>query len=161
MLLARLYHLNGQFDEAIAYGGQAVALSPNNAKVAAVFSAVSTQSGRPERGLEMMKKTMRLNPYPEDWYQAFLGLAYIFTERHEEAFTPLKKCSDRIPDYIFCHVHLIFAYMEAGREAEARAEAKEVLRINPNFSSDSWVLAYKDPAVRKRMVSHLQKAGLP
>jgi len=47
-----------------------------------------------------------------------------------------------------------------GRENEARAEAAEVLRINPRFSVDSYakVHAYKDS--NDRVVASLRKAGL-
>ena len=49
-----------------------------------------------------------------------------------------------------------------GREKEARAEAAEVLRINPKFSLDSSAKAitYKDQSVRDKLVDALRKAGL-
>jgi hypothetical protein len=49
-----------------------------------------------------------------------------------------------------------------GREKEARAEAAEVLRINPKFSVDSWVkiLGYKDQSETDKIVDALRKAGL-
>ena len=49
-----------------------------------------------------------------------------------------------------------------GREKEARAEAAEVLRINPKFSVDSWAkrLPYKDQSVTDNLINALRKAGL-
>jgi hypothetical protein len=49
-----------------------------------------------------------------------------------------------------------------GREKEARAEAEEVLRINPKFSVDSYakLLPYKDQSVNDSIVAALRKAGL-
>jgi len=48
------------------------------------------------------------------------------------------------------------------RESEARAEAGEVLRINPKFSLDYYgkTLPYKDQSVSDRIVAALRKAGL-
>ncbi len=48
------------------------------------------------------------------------------------------------------------------REKEARAEAAEVLRINPKFSVDSHakMLSFKDQSVNDRVVDALRKAGL-
>jgi adenylate cyclase len=57
---------------------------------------------------------------------------------------------------------LAVIYSELGREAEARAAVAEVLRISPNFSLE--VLRQRapdtDPAVVKRTIAALRKAGL-
>jgi hypothetical protein len=49
-----------------------------------------------------------------------------------------------------------------GREKEARAEAAEVLRINPKFSLDYFAEAipYKDRKVINKFIDALRKAGL-
>ena len=49
-----------------------------------------------------------------------------------------------------------------GREKDARAEAAEVLRINPKFSVDYFAkaLPYKDQEVPSKIVDALRKAGL-
>jgi hypothetical protein len=49
-----------------------------------------------------------------------------------------------------------------GREKEARAEAAEVLRINPKFSVEylTKILAYKDQSQNDKIADALRKAGL-
>jgi hypothetical protein len=49
-----------------------------------------------------------------------------------------------------------------GREQAARAEAAEVLRLNPKFSVDNYArfLPYKDQARIDRFTDALRKAGL-
>jgi hypothetical protein len=49
-----------------------------------------------------------------------------------------------------------------GREKEARAEAAEVIRINPKFSLDNHAktLPYKDQSVIDRYVDACRKGGL-
>jgi hypothetical protein len=49
-----------------------------------------------------------------------------------------------------------------GREKDARAEAAEVLRINPKFSLDSLakILPYKDQSETDKVGNALRKAGL-
>jgi hypothetical protein len=49
-----------------------------------------------------------------------------------------------------------------GREKEARAEAAEVLRIDPKFSLDflAKILPYKDQSERDKVINALRKAGL-
>jgi len=58
---------------------------------------------------------------------------------------------------------LTSAYSLAGRDEEARAAAKEVLRISPNFSVARYqrVSPHKDRAMAKRFCDALRKAGLP
>ena len=54
------------------------------------------------------------------------------------------------------------AYTVAGRYEEARAEAAEVLRLNPKFSLEvhRQRMPIKDPAVLERHLAALRKAGL-
>jgi hypothetical protein len=49
-----------------------------------------------------------------------------------------------------------------GREKDARAEAAEVLRINPKFSLDyiAKMLPYKDQSQNDKVINALRKAGL-
>jgi hypothetical protein len=51
-----------------------------------------------------------------------------------------------------------------GREKEARAEAEEILRINPNFSLDHFartaLMSYKDQSEIDKVVNAMRKAGL-
>jgi adenylate cyclase len=51
-------------------------------------------------------------------------------------------------------------YSESGRLEDARAEAEEVLRINPKFSIEKWGKAAKG-ANKEQFVAALRKAGLP
>jgi hypothetical protein len=57
---------------------------------------------------------------------------------------------------------LAVIYSEVGQAAEARAEAAEVLRLNPNFSLEvhRQRSPIKDPAVLERHLAALRKTGL-
>jgi adenylate cyclase len=50
-----------------------------------------------------------------------------------------------------------------GQEKEARAEAAEVLRINPKFSLDEYAktASFRDQAQKEKLFNALRKAGLP
>ena len=56
------------------------------------------------------------------------------------------------------------AQMAAGREEEARAEAKIVRERHPDFSLETWdakgMMSYKDAAETQRIVDALRQAGL-
>ena len=60
------------------------------------------------------------------------------TGRFEEAVSAYKKAIQLAPDNIIAHIGLAATYSMMGREKEARAEAAEVLRINPKFSLDYY-----------------------
>jgi hypothetical protein len=58
---------------------------------------------------------------------------------------------------------LASAHAQAGQLEEARAEAVQVLRINPGFTIQGLkrILVYKDPKDLEHRLDGLRKAGLP
>jgi adenylate cyclase len=58
---------------------------------------------------------------------------------------------------------LACAYSQLGQLEEARAEAAEVLRINPGFTIQSYkrIVVHKDPKDVERRIDGMRKAGLP
>jgi len=107
----------------------------------------------------MFQKSLRLDPLGN---QLWFGHALRITGRFDEAVLFYKKTLQRNPDHIIAHISLAATYIALGREQEARAEAAEVLRLNPNFSVDSYGkrFPYKDQSVVDNMVDALRKAGL-
>jgi tetratricopeptide (TPR) repeat protein len=113
---------------------RAIALSPNDADLWRVLAEVLAFTGRPAEAIEAIKKAIRLNPHSPAIYLYILGRDYRLTGRDEEAIATLKKAFTRDPDFLWPHVDLAGLYILLDREEEARAEAAEVLRLNPNFS---------------------------
>ena len=68
----------------------------------------------------------------------------------------------RYPNFLGAHLNLAAVYSELGKEADARAEAAEVLRLNPKFSLEvhKQRVPIKDPAMLERHIAALRKAGL-
>ena len=105
------------------------------------------------------------NPTQPLWScQSYINFGHAFriTGRFEEAVSAYKKALQLSPDNIFAHISLAATYIMMGREKEARAEAAEVLRINPKFSVDYYakILAYKDQSQTDKFINALRKAGL-
>ena len=69
-----------------------------------------------------------------DFHLDAIGSAYYFAGKPEETIAPLKQFLTRYPHILDAHLTLAAAYSELGKDAEARAEAAEVLRLNPKFS---------------------------
>lgn len=118
--------------------------------------------GRTEEALQMVEQALRRKPAMVDDNLAEIGAAYYLTGRPEEAVAPLKQYLSRYPNNLGAHLTLAAVYSELSREAEARAEAAEVLRINPNFSLEihKQRVPIKDPARLERGIAALRKAGL-
>jgi adenylate cyclase len=110
----------------------------------------------------MVEQALRHKPFGADWHLDSVGAAYYLAGRPEEAIASLKQYLGRYPNILHAHMTLAAAYSELGREAEARAEATEVLRINPQFSLEvhKQRMPIKDPAVLERHIAALRKAGL-
>jgi adenylate cyclase len=161
-LLSRLYGSKGEHDKAIAEGERAVALAPNWWGVLCNYGMSLTWAGRPEEAIPLFQKAIRLNPFGPVFLYANLGRALSMTGRFEEGVSVSKKAIQLAPDDIGAHLDLVATYSAMGREKEARAEAAEVLRINPKFSVDSWAKysPYKDQSQTDKVVNAWRKAGL-
>ena len=67
------------------------------------------------------------------------------------------------PDFIAFHLYLAESYALSGREAEARAAAAEVLKLNPKFTLRAYegFVVYKNRSDMERDLMAFRKAGLP
>jgi tetratricopeptide (TPR) repeat protein len=105
---------------------------------------------------------MCLNPFPPTFYLQHLSIGYHLLGRYEDAIEGYKRLLKRSPDNVIAHINLTAAYSALGREEEARHEAEEVLKLDPEFSLEQWVetCATRDKAECERWLDHLRKAGL-
>jgi adenylate cyclase len=161
-LLCCLYSCKREHDKAIAEGQRAVALNPNRWDVLTNYATALTFAGKPEEAIPLLQKGIRLNPLGPVFIYLSFGVALRMTGRFEEAVSAFKKATQLARDDLSVHVQLTVTYSLMGKEKEARAEAAEVLRINPKFSLDLFKTAspYKDPAEIDKVVNAMRKAGL-
>jgi len=162
-LIGYAYSRKGQFDKAISELEIARDLFPNNADINAGLGAILNDAGKPEEAISVLKNAIRLNPIPPGWYLGRLGDAYRLTRQYEKAVHKYKEAIQLQPDDMISHLNLALCYVNLGREADAHAEAKEVLRINPKFSAESYAkhILLKDEASKKLFIDGMRKAGLP
>ena len=160
--MSMLYTLKREHEKAIAAGERAVALEPGVANAHLAYGMSLHYGGRPEEAIPVLQRAIRLNPLGEAGSFMNLGHAYRVMGRFEEAVLEYKKSLQRSPDNFFAHLSLAATYSMMGREQEARAEAAEVLRLNPKFSVDSYAkrLMFKDQSVTDKFIDALRKAGL-
>jgi adenylate cyclase len=149
-------------DKAVMAFWKAIARSPNYADAFAGLAHVLVWAGRPAEAIDHVKKAMRLNPHHHAWYFFPLGMAYIQTDRLDEAVEACSRGLIRNPDFLGFHLALAGVYADLGKEGEARAEVKEILRISPHYSLDvvRQMAPARDPGFLEQLVASLSKAGL-
>ena len=155
--LCEIHWMQRRFDQAVAEGERAVAINPNFASGYQVLSDALTQTNRPEEAVRAAKKAMRLDPSRQDFYAFFIATPYVLMGRYQDAIPLLKRHLALYPNQLGARFVLILAYTELAREQDARHEAAELKRINPQFS---YMDISKDAAVNKRWENDLRKAGL-
>ena len=161
-LLCELYTTKREFDKAIAEGEQAVALNPGGTLPLVGYARSLTIAGRPEEAIPLLQKAIRLVPHGPSYLYRQFGFTLQMTGRYEEALSAYKKAIQIAPDNIRAHTGLAATFSMMGREMEARAEASEVLRMNPKFSVDYYAksIQYKDQSETDKVINALRKAGL-
>jgi adenylate cyclase len=157
------FRLKGDFEQALADGEKAVALSPEGAAVTGQMAQLQIFTGEVELAVENLRKAMRLAPGYHAWYPFWLGLALVMLGRFEEALASLQEASKSSPDFEEVRLILAAALAGLGREQEARDEAQKFLRVTPRFSLQEWAARepFKNPADLEHLVGLLRKAGLP
>jgi adenylate cyclase len=161
--LTNLYLMQGQYEKAIAAAERQLELSPSGALAYSSMATALRWSGRYSEAISFAEQSIRLDPYPSAVTFRNLGICYSSLARYEEAMTAYKKALQKNPNDIFLHLMLAVTYVKLGREEEARAEAKEVIKIHPKFSLVHWAKSIhrKDQSVVDDIIECLRKAGLP
>jgi TolB-like protein/predicted Zn-dependent protease len=161
--LGRIYLTKRQYEKAIAEGERAVVLQPNSDFAHAALAFTLRNAGRHEEAIALLRKAIRLNPFPRPWYLFSLGYAHFVLGQYKEAAAEFGKALQRAPESLFAHLGLAATYSEMGRAQDAQAEATEILRIDPKFTLESHAkgLLVKNKDEKERYIAALRKAGLP
>lgn len=159
-ILAACHIVSHNFDLAQYHQERALALNPNDDLIVVQQGEILTWLGRPEEGIEWIRKAMRLNPYHPERYWNHLGRACLAARRYAEAIEAFKRIS--APDHTHC-AFLAGAAARLGDSAAAAGHAGDVLRLDPRFSVTGYVatLHYREEADRQHHRESLLMAGLP
>jgi len=164
VVLGDVYLYQQQYDHALVEMERAVAVAPNEALSYASLAMVLSYMGRSEHAVEAAAQARRLEShsiFPSSYF-ARVGNAYTVAGSYNEARAALQRALSGFPNRRGIHLMLAVVYSELGQAAEARAEAAEVLRLNPHFSLavHKQRMPIKDPAALERHLAALHRAGL-
>ena len=157
--LGHVYALKKDYDKSIELEQQAIALIPNGADAHMFLAITLNWAGRPEEALPLLEKAMRLNPLPPAFYYLHVGTCYRLLGRFEDAIAMFKKSIQLAPNSALAYRGLACTYGQMGREAEAKAAAAELLRINPKFTVE-YALKTSPFKDTDQIEQGLRKAGL-
>ena len=107
---------------------------------------------------------MRYDPFYSPFAAGQLGLTRYMLKEYLHALSPLRECTSRAPDMRQGHIWLAANLAQLGHLDEARAEAAEVLRIDPKYTIDGTqrrLALFKRPEDAEHLFDGLRKAGLP
>jgi adenylate cyclase len=139
---------------------RALALNPNFIDYR--YARALTFVGKPARAIEVLQACSRLDRFQSNLpdFTGFMGVANYALKSYGEAVRLLRECTLRVPNSQWPHTWLA---AQLGRLEEARAEAAEVLRINPAFTIESWKhqVFFRAPKDAEHLIDGLRKAGLP
>jgi adenylate cyclase len=159
-ILAALNLTRDDHDQAAYHQERALALNPNYDLVVVQQGELLTWLGRPEEGIDWIKKAMRLNPYHPERFWNHLGRACYCAEKYAEAAEAFSRITR--PDHTH-HAFLAATFARMGNAVAATAHAAEVLKREPKFSVAVYLATqhYKREVDRRRHEAGLLSAGLP
>ena len=159
LLLVRFFR--GKVEDALAAGDRAVALNPNNAEVLAEYGMRLALMGRWERGISLIDEAIARNPAHPGWYHTAPALNFYRQGRYAEALQEARQID--APGWVHNHTILAMIYGQLGQEEEARAAARRILKLDPDFEKNAWYeiqLRNLPEQVAEQMTEGLRKAGL-
>jgi len=126
------------------------------------LAMILNSAGRPGEAVDLVKKAIRLNPFPPNWYFYSLGNVFFVIGQYEKAAEAYQRAIQRSPDFLLVRIGLAASFGALDREEEARAAAIEVLRIDPKFTLERFAhgLLYQNQNDADRYIDALRKAGL-
>jgi adenylate cyclase len=147
-------------ERALHHQARALALNPNDDLIVVQQGEMLTWIGRPEEGIEWIRKAMRLNPYHPERFWGHLARAYFVARRYAEAIDAFNHIArpdhNQLAFIAGCHAGL-------GEVERAGAIAKTVLSQAPESSVRTHLALqhYKRHEDRTHHRSMLLQAGFP
>jgi adenylate cyclase len=157
--LKRDYHLALQCFE------RALQINPNSARAWLWSANVHSWTSQGATAVDNATRAIALSPYDPlaSAYSGTAGVAYFADRQYERAIEFATRAIHANPSYSGAYKLLVPALVLAGRPADARHAAYELLRLEPNFTV--YQFSHSSPGGRgeigERLCEGLRKAGIP
>ncbi len=138
---------------------RALALNPNYDLVVVQMGELLTWLGRPEEGIEWIRKAMKLNPHHPPRFWSHLGKAHFAARQYAEAIEAFMRLSAMDATQ---HAFAAAAYGHMGDKTAAGAHSARIRALDPNFGVESFLrtMHYADDADLAHLREGLALAGV-
>jgi adenylate cyclase len=154
------FHL-GEKESFLKHVEQTIALNPNSPYIVGVAGWHMALYGEWERGLTLLKKGIKLNPYHPSWFHLVPYMDYYRRGEYENAFAEALKFN--YPGLFWDPLIRAAALGQMGRKRDAGTAVGELLKLEPDFTARARrMIGYyvKVDNLVDTIIEGLQKAGL-
>jgi adenylate cyclase len=158
-ILAAINLTFNEFDKAAYHQERALSLNPNSDLIVVQQGEMLTWFGRPEEGIDWVRRAMRLNPYHPERFWGHLGRAQYGARAYGDSVGSFSRLT--APDYGH-HAFIAASLAQLGNRIAAGAHVREVIDRDPAFGVRSFLdtLHYRQSADAEHLREGLLKAGL-
>jgi class 3 adenylate cyclase/TolB-like protein len=162
-VLSHLYLLDRRFDEALAFGREAIENRPTCAYANSFYANVLHYCDDQDEAIRHVGIAMRCQPLHPPFYSFILAAACRAKGELEPAATASSQALESSPGDIANRLILVSSYVGMGRMELASEAALEVRRLEPSFSIGRFTQAqpYRNGKFPSELASDLRAAGLP
>ena len=163
-LAARMLQRQRRFDEAMNAAQQAVVLGPNDPVAYDVLIETLIYSGAAEEALDLVEKSMPLDPHLPGEKLFLKGMAYYTLGRLSEAKTSIERARSHNPKQSRYAAIQAAVLAELGLVDDASAALQVYLSGWTTYTTLNWVMfywPYQDLEITERLSRALVKATLP
>jgi TolB-like protein/Tfp pilus assembly protein PilF len=143
---------------------RALTLSNSNALSLSCSALALSWMGRTEVAIERARRALRLSPFDPLNYLAYnaLAISYFHLQDYERSADAARRSIKSNPQFGMSHAFLAAALVRLGSIDEAKAEARQAVAADPNFSIGRFsVAAGFEPAVFAPFADAWHAAGIP
>ena len=161
-LLAGVHVLKRDFDQALACGEKAVEQCPNCAGAQQLLGSALRYKGQYKSAILRIKKAIQLEPIKNITYLGNLAWCYLYSGQYEQAIANWNEILAHNKDSLYAYMGLTAAYWWSGSEDQARIAARQVLRVNPQFSVGYYekLNLLTDEDLKQKLFNSWRLAGL-
>jgi adenylate cyclase len=138
-----------------------IALNPNSPYVVGVAGWHMTLYGEWDRGLSLLRKGIKLNPYHPTWFHLAFFINHYHRGEYESAFAEALKFN--FPALYLDPLIRALALRRMGRQKEAEAAVGQLLELEPDFPTRGrWLISryVKVPDLIDTIIEELRRAGV-
>src|SRR5262245_13943277 len=147
-----------QHDASVGAFERAVALNPNNADWRFGWALISAGDSR--RAIEVLRGSMRLDPFHGPLLLFYLWVAHFMLEDYPDALAIMRDFVAQAPVRPWGHAMLALIFAQLGQAEDAKTETTETLRLDSTFAvSAKSVAAFRRPEHHEHFCSAWRRAG--